>query len=112
MIVENIERTTDTVRTEPGVRRGMRRVGTVRRVRMPVFDRFPAADSSAARLIAMHGIVLERTRNDCTASAQMFAADSVIVSPTAFQNRRNVRVDKCDEAMPLAGFAVAPSLAI
>jgi hypothetical protein len=107
VIVENIERTTDTVRSEPGVRRGMRRVGTVRRVRMPVFDRFvatmsaptswgfafPAADSSAARLIAMHGIVLERTRNDCTASAEMFSADSVIVSPTAFQNRRNVRVE-------------------
>jgi hypothetical protein len=107
VIVETLERTGDTLRSEPGVRRGMRRVGSYRRVQMPVYDRFvatiltpaawgfafPSADSSAARLLALHGIVLDRTRTACSTTAESFTADSVIVSPTAFQNRRNVRVE-------------------
>ena len=74
---------------------------------MPVYDRFVptmttpsawgyalgAADTSGARLLASHGVTVERTRTDCTANAESFAADSVVVSPTAFQNRRNVRVE-------------------
>jgi len=107
VIVETLERTGDTARTEPGVRRGFRRVGSFRDVRMPVYDRFvatmtapaawgyalSAADSSAARLLAVHGIVVERIRESCAATADAFVADSVIVSPTPFQNRRNVRVE-------------------
>jgi hypothetical protein len=107
VIVEMLERTGDTVRTEPGVRRGMRRIGSYRRVPMPVYDRFvatmttptawgfafSASDSTGARVLGMHGIVVERTRSDCTASAEAFAVDSVIVAPTPFQNRRNVRVE-------------------
>jgi Zinc carboxypeptidase len=107
VIVETLERTGDTVRTEPGVRRGMRRIGSYRRVQMPVYDRFvstmttptawgfafSSADSTGARLLGLHGIVLERTRAECTASAETFAAESVIVSQTTFQNRRNVRVE-------------------
>jgi hypothetical protein len=107
VIVENLERTGDTVRTQPGVRRGMRRLGSVKQVQMPIYDRFVATmstpsawgfvlasgDSSAARLLAMHGIVLERTRTACTSTAQSFAADSVIVAATAFQGRRNVRIE-------------------
>ena len=107
VIVENLERTGDTVRTEPGVRRGMRRVGSFRRVRMPVYDRFtatmttptawgyalPATDTSGARLLAAHGITLQRTHAACAATGESFATDSVVVSPTAFQNRRNVRVE-------------------
>jgi len=107
VIVETLERTGDTLRTEPGVRRGMRRTGSYRRVQMPVYDRFvptmstptawgfalPAADSTAAQLLALHGITVERTRSECSATAQSFTSDSVIVSPTAFQNRRSVRVE-------------------
>jgi hypothetical protein len=107
VIVENLERTGDTVRTEPGVRRGMRRVGSYRRVRMPVYDRFtatmttptawgyalPAADTTGARLLAAHGVTVERTHVACAVSAESFASDSVIVSPVTFQNRRNVRVE-------------------
>jgi hypothetical protein len=52
-----------------------------------------AADTSAARVLAMHGIVVERTRSDCTVNGESFAADSVVVAPTPFQNRRNVRVE-------------------
>jgi hypothetical protein len=107
VIVETLEKTGDTIRTEPGVRRGMRRVGSYRRVQMPVYDRFvatmltptawgfalPAADSSAVQLLTAHGIALQRTRAQCSVVAESFTADSVIASPTAFQNRRNVRVE-------------------
>jgi len=107
VIVETLEKTGDTLRTEPGVRRGMRRIGSYRRVQMPVYDRFvatmlaptawgfalPAADSSAVQLLTAHGIALQRTRAPCSVVAESFTADSVIASPTAFQNRRNVRVE-------------------
>jgi len=107
VIVETLERTGDTVRTEPGVRRGMRRTGVYRHVRMPVYDRFTttltaptawgyafgASDSSASRLLALHGVEVQRISSACSAPADTFTADSVIVSPSAFQNRRAVRVE-------------------
>ena len=107
VIVETLARTGDTVRTEPGVRRGLRRVGSYRRVRMPVYDRFTpsmttppawgfalsAEDTSGLRVLSMHGIALERTRDACTVPAETFMVDSVIVAPNAFQGRRNVRVE-------------------
>jgi hypothetical protein len=107
VIVETLQRTGDTVRTEPGVRRGMRRTGEYRRVRMPVYDRFvstlatpiawgyviAAGDTSAARLLRAHGVTLQRVTSPCAAAGESFVTDSVIVSPTAFQNRRNVRVE-------------------
>ena len=107
VIVETLERTGDTVRTEPGVRRGFKRTGSFRRVQMPVYDRFvatmttpavwgyafSAGDSSAAALLALHGVVVSRTTTPCTLSAEAFTSDSVVVSPTPFQNRRNVRVE-------------------
>jgi dipeptidyl-peptidase-4 len=85
----------------------MRRIGRYRRVQMPVYDRFvatmlapaawgfalPAVDSSAVRLLTSHGIVLQRTGAPCSVVAESFTADSVIASPNAFQNRRNVRVE-------------------
>ena len=107
VIVELLERTGDTVRTAPGVRRGFRRAGNFRRVRMPIYDRFVATittptawgfavsadDTSGVRILAMHGITLERTHDACSVTAETFAVDSVTVSPNAFQGRRNVRVE-------------------
>ena len=107
VIVETLEPTGDTTRTEPGVRRGIRRTGNYRRVAMPIYDRFvptlttaPAwgyvlgpADSSAVSLLRLHGITIQRISTACDVAAEAFAADSVIVSPTAFQGRREVRVD-------------------
>lgn len=107
VIVENLERTGDTVRTAPGVRRGFRRINSFRTVRMPVYDRFvstmatpsawgfafSASDTSGARVLTQHGVTMQRTRSDCTVSAESFAADSVIVDERPFQGRRNVRVE-------------------
>ena len=107
VIVETLERTGDTLRVQTGVRRGFRRIGSFRTVRMPVYDRFvpslrtPAvwgyalspSDTSGAAVLALHGIVVDRVRTSCTVSAERFAADSVVVARNAFQNRREVRVD-------------------
>ena len=107
VIVETLERTGDTVRVQAGVRRGFRRIGSFRTVRMPVYDRFvaslrtppvwgyavSAADTSAAALLALHGITLDRVRSSCSVSAERFSTDSVVVARNAFQNRREVRVD-------------------
>jgi hypothetical protein len=107
VIVETLERTGDTVRTEPGVRRGFRRTGSYRRVQMPVYDRFVATmtaptawgfalstnDSAAAHVLRLHGIALDRIRQACSAKAESFVSDSMVVSATAFQNRRVVRAE-------------------
>src|SRR5215204_177039 len=108
VIVESLQRTGDTVRTEPGVRRGFRRTNSFRTVRMPVYDRFRptmtspsvsafafnAADTSAARILAFHGVAMERTQTACTVrGGEAFVADSVIVAAQAFQGRRSVRVE-------------------
>jgi murein tripeptide amidase MpaA len=102
VLVETLQRTGDSVRTEPGVRIGFRRTGQIRRVRMPVYDRFvstmtapavwgyafAATDTSAVRLLTLHGVTIERTRNDCALNAESFSADSVIVAGGQFRNAR------------------------
>ena len=107
VIVETLERTGDTLRTEPGVRRGFRRTNSYRTVRMPVYDRFVStmaapsawgyvltpADTSAARVLTAHGVAMTRTRSECSVSAESFTADSVIMEERPFQGRRNVRVE-------------------
>ena len=107
VIVETLQPTTDTARTEAGVRRGFRRTGNFRRVRMPVYDRFvskltmsPAAayalssgDSSAVRVLKQHGVTLQRVGTACSAPGESFTVDSVVVSPNPFQGRREVRVE-------------------
>ena len=107
VIVETLERTGDTARVEPGVRRGFRRTNSFRTVRMPVYDRFVptmttpsasafvvnAADTSAARILALHGVTVERTQTECTVAGETFVPDSVIVATQAFQGRQNVRVE-------------------
>jgi hypothetical protein len=107
VIVETLERTGDTARVQTGVRRGFRRIGSFKTVRMPIYDRFVAtmrapavwgyvlspADSSAAALLAVHGVAVDRVRAPCTVEGESFASDSVIVARAPFQNRRNVQIE-------------------
>jgi hypothetical protein len=102
VLVETLQRTGDSVRTEPGVRIGFRRTGQIRSVRMPVYDRFvstmtapavwgyafPEADTSAVRLLRLHGVVVEQVRSNCSPNAESFVADSVIVAGGQFRNAR------------------------
>jgi hypothetical protein len=74
---------------------------------MPVYDRFTAtlsspavrayvlsgSDSVAVRLLKLHGIAVDRVVRRCAMPAEAFVADSVLVSPRPFQNRREVRVE-------------------
>jgi hypothetical protein len=69
---------------------------------MPVYDRFvstmtapavwgyafAATDTSAVRVLTLHGVTIERTRADCSLSAESFSADSVIVAGGQFRNPR------------------------
>lgn len=104
---ERLEPSSDTVGREPGVRRGMRRTGRYRTVRMPVYDRFEpvvsrpvpygyavaAADTGALRLLRAHGIELRRLTADWNGDAgPQWITDSSVVAPRPFQGRRETRL--------------------
>jgi predicted deacylase len=108
VLVEQVERTGDTsVVSEPGMPRGMRRTGRARSTTMPVFDRFiptltrrlpnayalGAEHETAARLLRLHGVVVERLTAEHRAQVEHFALDSVIRSPRTFQRHNEVRVE-------------------
>lgn len=97
VLVENVERTADTVRAEAGLRPGLRRTGRVRAVRMPVVDRFeptllqtlpyawiiPAAPARVFELLGLHGVFVEQFVERAVVRAERFVIDSVARS--AFQ---------------------------
>lgn len=105
VLVEDVVRTGDTVRTEPGLRPGMRRTGKVRSVRMPIIDRFesaqdqslpyawviPAAQAALIEPLQRHGIFVEQVVELATVRAERFAIDSVVQSQ-AFQGHRETRL--------------------
>jgi hypothetical protein len=92
VLLEVIETTTDSVQTEPGVRRGRRRTGRIIPVRMPVFDRFEpsllrplpfgyafrAADKdSILPLLQLHGIDVDQLVSAADVQLSAFTIDSV-----------------------------------
>jgi hypothetical protein len=102
---EVLARTGDSVRTQPGVPRGLRRTGELRTRMMPVFDRFvptlarplpsayvlTGADSAVIDRLRIHGIRIDTT--DVTnAVLQTFAIDSLVRSPRSFQGHNELRV--------------------
>jgi hypothetical protein len=107
VLKEDIEKTADSSRTQPGVPRGERRTGRVHAVRMPVYDRFtstldrlpPAAyviapqDTAAVTLLRLHGIHVERSDSAWLARGESFTIDSIITSPRVFQGHHEVRLN-------------------
>ena len=107
--VEEVLRTGDSVRTEPGLRPGLRRTGKVREVKVPVFDRFdPALDQTlpyawlipgtpamapAIELLRRHGIIMEHFDGPGVVRAQSFMIDSVVRPERAFQGHQEVRLE-------------------
>ncbi|MDQ6830594.1 MAG: M14 family metallopeptidase [Gemmatimonadota bacterium] len=104
ILVEQLARVADTtVRSEPGVRRGYRRLGRVTPVVMPVFDRFtptlrrsyprgyiiPASDTAALRVLRLHGVQM-RVAPSTTLMTEVFDIDSIATSARAFQNHREI----------------------
>jgi hypothetical protein len=111
VIAEDLARTGDSTRTQPGVPIGLRRTGRFRTVRIPVHDRFvatlrqrvptggwvidaaaPGADSVIA-LLRLHGVQLTRVAGTPEADVEIFRADSVIAAPRAFQGHREMRLE-------------------
>jgi hypothetical protein len=106
VIAEDLARTGDSARTEPGVPPGLRRTGRFRTLRIPVYDRFaptlvrplPAAwalDSARADVAArlrLHGLVVERLEGEVRVRAERFMVDSVARAAREFQGHREARL--------------------
>ena len=101
---EVLTRTGDSLRTQPGVPRGLRRTGELRTRMMPVFDHFVPTlsrqlpleyvlwtDSSVIALLRLHGIRVD-TADAQPAMLEAFAVDSLVRSPRAFQGHHELRV--------------------
>ncbi|HEU6452161.1 MAG TPA: M14 family metallopeptidase [Gemmatimonadaceae bacterium] len=104
---EDLVRTGDSSRTQPGVPRGYRRTGHYRSAKMKVYDRFeptlerkpPAAyvlrssDTTAVRVLREHGVEVRGVDSDREVRAQIFTVDSVIAAQRPFQGHREARLE-------------------
>jgi hypothetical protein len=102
---EILVRTGDTLRTEPGVPRGVRRTGEIRTRSMPVFDRFeptldvplPASyfvnpsDTAVLSRLQRHGVVTEPASVP-SVRVDEFVVDSIVRSARPFQGHNEVRL--------------------
>jgi hypothetical protein len=105
-LIEEVVRTGDSVRTEPGLRPGLRRTGKTRHVKVPVFDRFdpvleqtlpfawviPPAQASLLEPLRRHGLFIEQIDAQANVRAERFMIDSVVRAPQAFQGHQEVRL--------------------
>jgi hypothetical protein len=106
VIKEDLEKTSDSSLTQPGVRRGQRRTGRFRVVRMPVYDRFtstldrlpaaayvvPSEDSAVVNRLRLHGIRVDRSDSAWTARGESFVIDSITRNPRIFQRHYETRL--------------------
>jgi hypothetical protein len=89
----------DSVVSERGVPRGVRRTGRFRVLEMPIYDRFVSAldveaprayvlgagDTAAVRVLRMHGIGVERVQSPLRADVETFTVDSTWTDTQVFQ---------------------------
>jgi hypothetical protein len=106
MLIEDIVRTGDSVRYEPGMPPGLRRTAKLRFAKIPVFDRFepvleqkvpyawiiPAEQAPLLEPLRRHGLFIEQAIERTTARAERFVVDSVIQSPRTFQGHQEIRL--------------------
>ncbi len=125
VIKEDLVKTGDSSRTQPGVPRGERRSGIFKTIRMPVYDRFtstldrlpPAAyviapqDTAVVTLLRLHGARVERSDSAWTARGETFTIDSIITAPRAFQGHHEVRLkgtwQRGPQSLPSRSFIVS-----
>ncbi|MEO8335026.1 MAG: M14 family metallopeptidase [bacterium] len=102
---EILARTGDTLRTQAGLDRGLRRTGEIRTRDMPVFDRFvptlvrpipsmyvfSRSDTALLARLRLHGIRTEES-SDVRSPLEAFVVDSVVKSPRPFQGHNEVRL--------------------
>ncbi|MCE2901798.1 MAG: M14 family zinc carboxypeptidase [Gemmatimonas sp.] len=130
VLVERLDRTGDSTRTQPGVPIGIRRSGVITAQRMPVVDRFEAALTQApapygyvlgpewakaADLLRAHGVRVETLPAPATATLQVFVVDSVAIAARPFQGHREATVTGAwrdvTRQLPAGTFRVAPGTA-
>ena len=107
VLVEALIASGDSIRYEPGLRRGFRRSNVFTAVAMPVYDRFegtrtrtipqgwaldPAYPEAAERL-RQHGIRVVALPSARRVRGESFVPDSVIRAPRPFQGHQEVRVE-------------------
>jgi len=106
VLVEDIVRTGDSTRTEPGVRPGLRRTGRIRGVRMPVYDRFepelqrvlPYAwiirreHEALLEPLRRHGLFIEQLDAPLRVLAERFVVDSAAQIPRSFDGPAETRL--------------------
>jgi hypothetical protein len=106
--VEEVLRTGDSLRTEPGLRPGLRRTGKISEVKLPVHDWFEPvleqtlpyawvvpetpAFAPVIELLRRHGIVLEHATAPAPVRLEWFAIDSAVKSPRAFEGHNEMRL--------------------
>ncbi|HJQ19207.1 MAG TPA: M14 family metallopeptidase [Gemmatimonadaceae bacterium] len=107
VLVAETVRTGDTIRYEAGMPRGVRPTGELRRVKMPVYDRFDTVldqalpyawiiapdQASLLPLLRRHGIVIEQLSERAVVRAESFVIDSVVRSSRPFQGHQEVRLE-------------------
>jgi len=107
VIAEVLEHTGDSSLTQPGVPLGFRRTGRFFTTGMPVYDRFvptlertlppgyivAATDTAVLRLLALHGITVQRLSGSWTTTVERFTIDSVAVAQRPFQGHHEVLLD-------------------
>lgn len=106
VVAEALEKTGDTLRVAPGVRRGFRRTGRFSAIRMPVFDRFLPTlvhrqplgylvdnrDTALVSMLRRHGINTSRVMPAQPFQVETFTVDSVQKSARPFQGHNEARV--------------------
>lgn len=111
VVAEVMERTGDSVRTQPGVPKGRRRTGRFITVKMPVYDRFKPtlfapvptryviaqSDTQVVRVLRDHGIIVTQTTQapsglQLMGDGYVFMIDSTVVSQRPFQGHREMRL--------------------
>jgi len=107
ILVEALIATGDSIRYEPGLRRGYRRSGVFTAVTMPVYDRFEASRTRALPVgwavpvtatkvierLAFHGIPLTELRGRVRVAGESFMVDSIAKAARVFQGHQEVRVE-------------------
>jgi hypothetical protein len=104
LLIEEVVRTGDSVRTEPGLRPGLRRTGKTRYVKAQVYDRFdptleqtlpfawviPPAQASLLEPLRRHGLFIEQIEAPVSVRAERFMIDSVVRASQPFQGHQEV----------------------
>lgn len=110
VLVEPLIATGDSIRYEPGLRRGFRRSNVFTAVSMPVYDRFeptlrrplptawlvPGDDSAFVSRLALHGLELRSIEasggSAGSVTVERFVVDSIVRAPRPFQGHQEVRL--------------------